>query len=247
MLVTLVGCSCSRSPITRIGRPPVVGEGQQHQRLVAGEGQAVRPERAVDGGLQDLLHPHHAGHRGHRARTGRSRSSQSSAARAMGSNGSGFRVLMVFDASSVVAPAGLWAIVCDRRCADRRRSPGSGRRSRCGRWRRRRAVAPGVKRGTLAVLVAFSVAPSGGGNGQCRRAVADAVRVVRESGLAERDDLDVHHDRGAEWDEVMEVVKRASRRSRPGRRGQPGAQGRHPARLDRPAAGEGRAGGAGAR
>ena len=44
MLVTLVGCSCSRSPITRIGRLAAAGERQQHQRLVAGEGQPVRAQ-----------------------------------------------------------------------------------------------------------------------------------------------------------------------------------------------------------
>jgi len=45
---------------------PALGEGQQHQRLVAGEGQAVRLEALVDGGLQDLLDPHHVGDRRHR-------------------------------------------------------------------------------------------------------------------------------------------------------------------------------------
>jgi hypothetical protein len=42
------------------------GEGQQHQHLVAGEGEPVRLERLVEAGQQDLLHPEDAGRRAHR-------------------------------------------------------------------------------------------------------------------------------------------------------------------------------------
>ncbi|QGK71140.1 MTH1187 family thiamine-binding protein [Allosaccharopolyspora coralli] len=60
------------------------------------------------------------------------------------------------------------------------------------------------------MLVAFSVAPSGAGDSDSvSEAVADAIRVVRASGLP--------HETGSmfttvegEWDEVMDVVKRAT-------------------------------------
>lgn len=59
------------------------------------------------------------------------------------------------------------------------------------------------------MLVAFSVSPSGGESGSVSEAVAEAVRVVRASGLP--------NDTGAmfttvegEWDEVMDVVRRAT-------------------------------------
>ncbi|NHN56331.1 MTH1187 family thiamine-binding protein [Calidifontibacter sp. DB0510] len=60
------------------------------------------------------------------------------------------------------------------------------------------------------MLVAFSVAPSttDDADGSVSAAVADAIAVVRESGLP--------HDLGSmfttiegEWDEVMDVIKRA--------------------------------------
>ncbi len=57
------------------------------------------------------------------------------------------------------------------------------------------------------MLIAFSVAPSGTGE-SVAGAVADAVRIVRESGLPNRTDAMFTTIEG-EWDECMEVVKRA--------------------------------------
>lgn len=61
------------------------------------------------------------------------------------------------------------------------------------------------------MLVAFSVSPSGTGrtDGSVHDAVAAAVRVVRESGLPNRTDAMFTTLEG-EWDEVMDVVKRAT-------------------------------------
>ena len=58
------------------------------------------------------------------------------------------------------------------------------------------------------MLVAFSVAPSGSGD-SLSRAVADAVRVVRESGLPHRTDS-MSTTLEGDWDEVMDVVRRAA-------------------------------------
>ena len=61
------------------------------------------------------------------------------------------------------------------------------------------------------MLVAFSVAPSGNGNadGSVHDAVAAAVRVVRESGLPNPTDS-MFTTSGGEWDEVFDVVRRAT-------------------------------------
>jgi uncharacterized protein YqgV (UPF0045/DUF77 family) len=65
------------------------------------------------------------------------------------------------------------------------------------------------------MLVAFSVAPSGGRPAEgepedsVHDAVAAAVRVVRESGLPNRTDAMFTTIEG-EWDEVFDVVKRAT-------------------------------------
>ena len=61
------------------------------------------------------------------------------------------------------------------------------------------------------MLVAFSVAPSGTGraDGSVHEAVAAAVRIVRDSGLPYRTSAMFTEIEG-EWDEVMDVVKRAS-------------------------------------
>jgi uncharacterized protein YqgV (UPF0045/DUF77 family) len=61
------------------------------------------------------------------------------------------------------------------------------------------------------MLVAFSVSPSGTGrtDGSVHDAVAAAVRIVRESGLPNRTDAMFTTLEG-EWDEVMDVVKRAT-------------------------------------
>jgi uncharacterized protein YqgV (UPF0045/DUF77 family) len=61
------------------------------------------------------------------------------------------------------------------------------------------------------MLVAFSVAPSGGADGSdsVHDAVAAAVRIVRESGLPNRTDSMFTTIEG-EWDEVFDVVRRAT-------------------------------------
>jgi len=68
------------------------------------------------------------------------------------------------------------------------------------------------------VIVAFSVAPSGTGD-SVSAAVADAVRVVRASGLPHRTSSMFTEIEG-EWDECMDVV-----------RGAVEAVGRHGARV----------------
>ncbi|MEU4680707.1 MTH1187 family thiamine-binding protein [Micromonospora sp. NPDC023737] len=57
------------------------------------------------------------------------------------------------------------------------------------------------------MLIAFSITPLGVGD-SVGDLVADAVRVVRESGLPNRTDAMFTTIEG-EWDEVMAVVKRA--------------------------------------
>ncbi len=57
------------------------------------------------------------------------------------------------------------------------------------------------------MIVAFSVSPMGGDD-SVGDAVAEAVRVVRESGLANETNAMFTNIEG-DWDEVMEVVKRA--------------------------------------
>ncbi len=61
------------------------------------------------------------------------------------------------------------------------------------------------------MLLAFSVAPSGTGraDGSVHDAVAAAVQVVRDSGLPNRTDAMFTTVEG-EWDEVFDVVKRAT-------------------------------------
>lgn len=61
------------------------------------------------------------------------------------------------------------------------------------------------------MLVAFSVAPSGGGapDASVHDAVADAVRIVRESGLPNRTDSMFTTIEG-EWDEVFDLIRRAT-------------------------------------
>jgi uncharacterized protein (TIGR00106 family) len=57
------------------------------------------------------------------------------------------------------------------------------------------------------MIVAFSVTPLGVGE-SVGEAVAEAIRVVRESGLPNRTDAMFTSIEG-EWDEVMDVVRRA--------------------------------------
>ena len=67
------------------------------------------------------------------------------------------------------------------------------------------------------MILAFSVAPSGVGaagpasddSGSVSRAVAAAIRVVRDSGLPHRTSSMFTEIEG-EWDEVFDVVKRAT-------------------------------------
>jgi uncharacterized protein (TIGR00106 family) len=59
------------------------------------------------------------------------------------------------------------------------------------------------------MLVAISISPSGGDEtGGVSAAVAEAVRVIRESGLPTETNAMFTNIEG-EWDEVMAVVKRA--------------------------------------
>jgi uncharacterized protein (TIGR00106 family) len=68
-------------------------------------------------------------------------------------------------------------------------------------------ITSGTRHGA-GMLVAFSVSPLGGESESVGRAVADAVRVVRESGLPNETSAMFTSVEG-EWDEVMDVVKRA--------------------------------------
>lgn len=60
----------------------------------------------------------------------------------------------------------------------------------------------------MSVLVAFSVTPLGAGEG-VGEVVAEAVRVVRDSGLANKTDSMFTVIEGDTWGEVMAVVQRA--------------------------------------
>ncbi len=59
------------------------------------------------------------------------------------------------------------------------------------------------------MLVAFSVAPSGGPSDSVHDAVAAAVKVVRESGLPNRT-TSMFTELEGSWDDVFDVVKRAT-------------------------------------
>jgi uncharacterized protein (TIGR00106 family) len=59
------------------------------------------------------------------------------------------------------------------------------------------------------MLIAFSVAPSGGGSDSVGEAVAEAVRVVRESGLPNETTSMFTTIEAKDWDEGMAVIKRA--------------------------------------
>ncbi len=58
------------------------------------------------------------------------------------------------------------------------------------------------------MLIAFSITPIGTSNASVATDVAEAVRIVRASGLPNRTDAMFTSVEG-EWDEVMDVVKRA--------------------------------------
>jgi uncharacterized protein (TIGR00106 family) len=59
------------------------------------------------------------------------------------------------------------------------------------------------------MLFAFSIAPSGGGSDSVSEAVAEAVRVVRDSGLPNETTAMFTTIEAETWDEGMAVVKRA--------------------------------------
>jgi uncharacterized protein (TIGR00106 family) len=59
------------------------------------------------------------------------------------------------------------------------------------------------------MLVAFSVTPIGTASASVSGAVAEAVRIVRDSGLSNRTDAMFTTIEG-DWDQVMEVVKAAT-------------------------------------
>ncbi|WP_029127496.1 MTH1187 family thiamine-binding protein [Salinispora oceanensis] len=60
----------------------------------------------------------------------------------------------------------------------------------------------------MSVLVAFSVTPLGVGE-DVGEIVAEAIRVVRESGLPNQTDAMFTLVEGDSWDDVFEVVRRA--------------------------------------
>ena len=102
------------------------------------------------------------------------------------------------------------------------------------------------------MLVAFSVAPSGGPTDSVHDAVAAAVRVVRESGLPNRTTSMFTEIEGS-WNDVFDVVKRATEAVAPfGSRIslvikadiRPGYSGELTAKLDRLEAAMGEPGGA---
>ena len=68
MLVTLVRWTCRRSPILPSGSEPRRREVEQHQRLVAGEGEVERLEQLVQPRHQDLVDAHDRGDRDHLGR-----------------------------------------------------------------------------------------------------------------------------------------------------------------------------------
>ncbi len=91
------------------------------------------------------------------------------------------------------------------------------------------------------MIVAFSISPSGGDEtGGVSEAVAEAIRVVRASGLPNETNAMFTNIEG-EWDEVMAVVKQAvDVVAAVSPRVEPRPQGRHPPRLHRPAHRQGR-------
>ena len=97
------------------------------------------------------------------------------------------------------------ALLRARRAALRRLLRRAQDPARAGR-RGDRHPGPQGRRGQR-MIVAFSVSPLGVGE-DVGEYVADAVRVVRESGLPNRTDAMFTSIEG-EWDEVMDVVKRA--------------------------------------
>ncbi len=90
------------------------------------------------------------------------------------------------------------------------------------------------------MLVAFSVSPAGGDeDGSVGVAVAEAVRVVRASGLPNETNAMFTNLEG-EWDEVMAVVKQAVEAvAAAPPQGESGVESGHPARSRGPAHGEG--------
>jgi uncharacterized protein (TIGR00106 family) len=59
------------------------------------------------------------------------------------------------------------------------------------------------------MLIAFSVSPLGGETDSVGPAVAEAIKIVRSSGLPYKTSA-MYTELEGEWDEVMDVVKRAT-------------------------------------
>lgn len=79
----------------------------------------------------------------------------------------------------------------------------------CVAWKRIPSILPPARPWQAgSMLVAFSVAPLGAGE-SVTAAVADAVAVVRSSGLPNRTSAMFTEVEG-EWEEVMDVVRRAT-------------------------------------
>jgi uncharacterized protein (TIGR00106 family) len=95
-------------------------------------------------------------------------------------------------------------VICRHLATGRRRGPGGGNGTGSSLGSVRGGSDEGEER---AVLVAFSVTPLGTGEA-VGEVVAEAVRVVRESGLPNQTDAMFTTIEG-EWDETMAVVKRA--------------------------------------
>jgi uncharacterized protein (TIGR00106 family) len=88
-------------------------------------------------------------------------------------------------------------------CSRNARPPGAADRIR----QRPRGGPPGTSCSLRSMLIAFSITPLGTGEG-VGEIVAEAVRVVRASGLPNRTDSMFTTIEG-NWDEVMAVVKEA--------------------------------------
>ena len=100
---------------------------------------------------------------------------------------------------------------CRLRGRARRRRRGRRGRGPRGRHRMNEMPDTGIHPWRNHMLIAFSVAPSGAGaaDGSVHDAVAAAVRVVRDSGLPNRT-TSMFTELEGEWDEVFDVVKRAT-------------------------------------
>ena len=96
----------------------------------------------------------------------------------------------------------------ERRCRVRGPDP-QGEWTARPRLKRPASIGLGRRDSMAGMIVAFSISPSGGDeSGGVSEAVAEAVRVVRASGLPSETNAMFTNIEG-EWDEVMAVVKQA--------------------------------------